>query len=270
MDKRPVGVFDSGLGGLTVVSKLREIMPCEDIVYLGDTGRVPYGGRSRSTIQRYARQDIAFLLRSDIKAVVAACGTVSTNGLDEIAPEFNIPVCGVAESAAKAAAKVTKNGKIGLIGTKASVASGAYDAFLRRFLPEVEIIKKACPLFVPLVEDGRVTDEDKALRVVADEYLEPLANSGIDTLIMGCTHYPLIQSVIQARMPGVTLIDPGKETALDLFEYLTATDLKNGCPDTGTVRYYVTDSPDSFAVNASLFLREDVEGDVRFVTLDEI
>jgi glutamate racemase len=269
MDLRPIGVFDSGLGGLTVVKKLMEVLPNEDIIYLGDTGRVPYGGRSRETIIKYAKQDIAFLRRFDIKAVVAACGTVSTNGLEEIAGDYDIPVWGVADAAAKAAAEATKNGMIGLIGTTASVRSGAYDNKIRGFLPDAKIVKRACPLFVPLVEDGRIGKDDKVLRLVAEEYLTPMREAGVDTLILGCTHYPLIADAIGEIMGnGVKLINPGAETARQLKEHLSVGALAGGSKN-GSCRYFVTDSADSFSQTASLFLNSNVEGDVSQISLEE-
>ena len=269
MDSRPIGVFDSGLGGLTCVKRLMDVMPGEDIIYLGDTGRVPYGGRSRETIIRYARQDIAFLRSFDIKAVVAACGTVSTNGLEEIAGDYPIPVFGVADAAARAAAKATKNGRIGLIGTRASIRSRAYDEKILKLLPGAEIFKKACPLFVPLVEEGRVGEDDQVLRLVAEGYLTPLRDAGVDTLILGCTHYPLIAGTVAAVMgPGVRLIDTGAETAEMLRRTLAGSDALSDRAR-GRCCYYVTDSAEDFGRAASLFLDSHVEGDVRRVTLEE-
>ncbi|MGM9521974.1 MAG: glutamate racemase [Oscillospiraceae bacterium] len=269
MDERPIGVFDSGLGGLTAVKKLMEVLPCEDIIYFGDTGRVPYGGRSRETIIKYARQDIDFLRRFDIKAVVAACGTVSTNGLDEITGDYDMPVWGVVEAAAQASTSATKNGRIGLIGTKASVRSGAYDSKIRKLLPEAEIFKTACPLFVPLVEEGRTSASDPVLIMVAEEYLRPLKEAGVDTLIMGCTHYPLIEEVLAKIMgAGVTLIDPGAETARKLRQRLYDDGLLRSGGHKGVYRYFVTDSAENFAQTASQFLNFPVEGDVAHVSLD--
>ena len=269
MDIRPIGVFDSGLGGLTCVKRLMELMPGEDIIYLGDTGRVPYGGRSRETIIKYARQDIDFLLRHDIKAVVAACGTVSTNGLEEIAGDYPIPVFGVADAAAEAAVSATKNGKIGLIGTKASIRSTAYDEKLLRLMPEAQIHKTACPLFVPLVEEGRTGEDDPVLSMVAEQYLADLRDAGVDTLILGCTHYPLIAGTVGRIMgPRVTLIDPGAQAAAKLRRELYKL---GGLADRekGTYSYFVTDSVEDFARTASLFLGFHIEGSVNRVSLEE-
>lgn len=269
MDSRPIGVFDSGLGGLTCVKRLMDVMPGEDIIYLGDTGRVPYGGRSRETIIKYARQDIAFLRSFDIKAVVAACGTVSTNGLEEIAGDYPIPVFGVADAAAMAAASATRNGRIGLIGTRASIRSTAYDEKILKNLPTAKIYKKACPLFVPLVEEGRVAEDDEVLRMVAEGYLYELRDAGIDTLILGCTHYPLIAKTVARIMgPGVRLIDTGAETAERLRRVLAGSDALAD-RKRGRYSYFVTDSAEDFGRAASLFLEAHVEGDVRHVTLEE-
>ena len=270
MDKRPIGVFDSGLGGLTAVKRLMEVLPGEDIIYFGDTGRVPYGGRSRETIIRYARQDIAFLRRSDIKAVMAACGTVSTNGLDEIAAKSDIPVFGVVESAAAAAVAATKNGRIGLIGTAASVRSGAYDRKIKELRPNVEILKTACPLFVPLVENGKVSRDDKVLRLVAEEYLAPLREAGADTLIMGCTHYPIIRDVIADVMgDSVALIDTAAETAVRIAGYLRDNGMLSGNESGGKYKYFVSDSTEDFGRMAALFLNTDVRGSVEQISLED-
>jgi glutamate racemase len=267
MDKRPIGVFDSGLGGLTAVKKLMEVMPGEDIIYFGDTGRVPYGGRSKETITKYARQDIEFLLSFDIKAILVACGTVSTNALDDIADDYPVPVWGVVDSAARAAVSATKNGKIGIIGTNASIRSGAYDRKIKALMPEAEITERACPLFVPLVEAGKIYRDDMVLKLVAEEYLEKLRQAKVDTLILGCTHYPLISSTISDIMgEKVTLIDTGGETARDMARYLKDAELTSDSQQ-GTYRYFVSDSAEDFAATASVFLKSDILGSVEKVTI---
>lgn len=269
MDRRPIGVFDSGLGGLTCVKRVMELMPGEDIVYLGDTGRVPYGGKSRETILKYARQDIEFLRRRDVKAVVAACGTVSTNGLEEIAGDYPIPVMGVTDATAMAAVRATRNGKIGLIGTKASVRATVYEEKILRLMPSARIVKKACPLFVPIVEDGRIGDGEPVLTMVAGEYLEELKAAGVDTLILGCTHYPLIAGTIGKVMgPDVALIDTGAETAALLRRTLERSGAL-AAREKGAYSYFVTDSAEDFSRTASLFLGFHVEGSVKRVTLED-
>lgn len=255
MDDRAIGVFDSGLGGLTAVRRLREVLPSENIIYLGDTGRVPYGGRSRETIKQYAREDFAFLMSFDIKAIVVACGTVSTVALPEMADGYGLPVVGVVEPAAKKAVSLTKNGRIGLIATRASVSSGSYEREIDKLSPSCAVFSQACPLFVPLVENGRVEPGDVVIETVAREYLAPLKEQGIDTLILGCTHYPLIRSVIASVMgPEVALIDTGGETAETTAGILADSGLLAPQEREGTCRCFVTDSTESFAENAGRFL----------------
>ncbi|MCD7887120.1 MAG: glutamate racemase, partial [Clostridiales bacterium] len=187
MDNRPIGVFDSGMGGLTTVRALAKQLPAEDIVYFGDTGRVPYGGRSQETIVRYARQDVAFLRTFDLKAVVIACGTVSSAALGVLSAEQDIPIFGVVGPTALRAAQVTHNNKIGLVATAATVRTGAYERIMRHANPMAEITSLACPLFVPLVENGRTQPGDIVIETVVREYLTPLKEKGIDTLVLGCT-----------------------------------------------------------------------------------
>ncbi len=271
MDNRPIGVFDSGLGGLTAVRKLMDVLPNEEIIYLGDTGRVPYGSRSKDTIIKYARQDMAFLSRFDIKAVVVACGTVSTTALDVIQDEFTMPIYGVVDATAKYAADVTENGKIGLIGTEASIRSGAYEKAIRKYDAKAEVFSKACPLLVPLVENGRTSPDDIVICTVVAEYLSDLKAKGIDTLVLGCTHYPLLIKVISQFMgPDVKLVNSGAAAAERLMAELDKSDARAGRDTRGKHHYYVTDSIDGFVKYASLFLETDVEGDVKQVSLDNI
>jgi len=271
LDNRPIGVFDSGLGGLTALRSLSRILPGEDIIYFGDTGRVPYGGRSRETIMKYARQDIAFLRSFDIKAVLAACGTVSTNGLDEIAARSDIPVFGVVEAAAAAAAAATRSGRIGVIGTKASIKSRAYDEAILALRPDARVVKNACPLFVPLVEAGKIGDADPVLDLVAREYLEPMKEARVDTLILGCTHFPIIAGTIGRIMgPEVRLVDTGAQTALRLARCLKENDMLSEKEEGGCHRYFVSDNPDSFREAAELFLGGSLRGEVRHISVDEL
>lgn len=263
MDNRAIGVFDSGLGGLTAMRTLVEAMPNEDIIYLGDTGRVPYGGRSRDTIIKYARQDIEFLLSHDIKAIAVACGTVSTVALEQVAKEYETPVFGVVEPAAWKAAHLTRSGRIGIIGTVNSVSSGAYDRAIRRFRPNSETFSQACPLFVPLVENGRIHRGDKVIELVVEEYLSGLREKDIDTLILGCTHYPLLNEVIGDFMgPDVQQVSPGAETAEYLIKKLKQKNALAAPDRQGSRRYYVTDSPEGFLRQASLFMGGDIGGEV--------
>jgi len=269
MDTRPIGVFDSGMGGLTCVRQMIRLLPGEDIVYFGDTGRVPYGGRSVETIVRYARQDVAFLRSFDLKAIVIACGTVSTTALDVLKAENDLPILGVVQPAAKTAVKASPSGNIGVIGTKATIRSGAYEAAIRALLPEAALTVKACPLLVPLVEDGRVHRGDLVTERVVEEYLEPVKAAGVDTLVLGCTHYPLLMDVISDYMgSGVTLIDSGEEAARAAAALLGKGDQLNDPERKGVRRYYASDSAADFAATAALFLGKDISDRVERVAIE--
>ena len=270
MDERPIGVFDSGLGGLTTVRELRRLLPGEDIVYFGDTGRVPYGSRSAETIVKYARQDVAFLRTFDLKAIVIACGTVSTTALDVLAAENPMPVLGVVAPAAQAAARATKNGKIGLIGTQASIRSGAYERLIQGANPAAQVLSQPCPLFVPLVENGRFRRGDIVIETVAAEYLTPLKEAGVDTLVLGCTHYPLLEEVLSAYMgPEVTLINAGAEGARAVAHALEGADALSARTAGGTYRYFVSDRQADFSHLASIFLGWDVTESVGQVDISQ-
>ena len=269
MDNRPIGVFDSGLGGLSAVREIRSILPCENIIYFGDTSRVPYGGRSKEILLKYARQDVRFLRSFDIKAIVVACGTVSTTALPELKKENDLPILGVVEPACRRAVKLSRSKRVGLIATSASVRSGTYERTIHAIDPEIEVIGKACPLFVPLVENGRYRPGDCVIETVAREYLEPLRETGIDTLILGCTHYPLLTEIIGKIMgPEVELINAGAEAAWELKRTLTGGELlaQERC---GEVAFYASDRPADFGVLAGQFLQEDVSGAVLPVNIDQ-
>ncbi len=269
MDRRAIGVFDSGLGGLTAIRELERLFPCEDIIYFGDTGRVPYGNRSRETIIKYARQDVSFLRSFDLKIIVIACGTVSSTALELLAAENTIPVLGVVEPAGLAAAEATRNGLIGLIGTQASILSGAYERVISKAAPGAKVIARPCPLLVPLVENGRFQPGDQVAELVTEEYLTPIRQAGVDTLVLGCTHYPLLKPLIAAKMgPGVSLIDAGACCARQVAELLQRSGALTDRLGAGTHRYYVSDSVDGFARLASIFLQQDVLGEVSQVDID--
>lgn len=258
MDNRPIGVFDSGLGGLTAVAEIRSILPSENIIYFGDTSRVPYGGRSKEILLKYARQDVAFLRSFDIKAIVVACGTVSTNALPELIAESELPILGVVEPACRRAVKMTRSKKVGMIATAASVRSGCYERTIQTIDPTVEVITKACPLLVPLVENGRCDRGDIVVETVVREYLQSMKDAGVDTLILGCTHYPLLTEVIGDVMgPEVTLINTGAEAAWELKRTLTAADALAEHAEGKTV-LYASDRPSDFGELAARFLRQDV------------
>lgn len=269
MDMRPIGVFDSGLGGLTAVRALRQILPEEDLIYFGDTARVPYGGRSKETLLKYARQDVHFLRSFDLKAIVIACGTISTTSLDILQAENALPIVGVVEPTCRRALTVTRTKRVGIIATLASIRSGAYEAALRRLDPSVEVIGKACPLFVPLVENGRIRPGDVVIETVAREYLEPLKAAGIDTLILGCTHYPLLAEIIGGIMgPEVTLVSAGEESAFELKRLLKAGGLRAAEDRRGSADFYVSDRAEDFERIASVFLGEDLHHAARRIDID--
>ncbi|MBC3939563.1 glutamate racemase [Anaerotruncus massiliensis (ex Liu et al. 2021)] len=270
MDNRAIGVFDSGLGGLTTVRELRKLLPDERIVYFGDTGRVPYGNRSRETIRKYAMQDIRFLKRHEVKLVIAACGTVSSALTPELSAEAGVPFSGVVVPAAQAACAATVNGRIGVIGTTATVRSGAYGRAIRTINPDARTFGNACPLFVPLVENGFIEPDNEITAKVAEIYLKPMIDERVDTLILGCTHYPLIYDIIDRALGSrVTLIDAGKQVARWAQGYLAREDLLAG-PGGGGTEFYVSDSPDGFSEIAGLFLGGDVKGDVTQIDLDTL
>ena len=255
-----IGVFDSGLGGLTAVKEIRRLLPEEDLVYFGDTGRVPYGTRSRQTIVQYAQQDVAFLQSKGVDAILVACGTVSTTALSILQKQSKIPVVGVVEPACRAALEQTKSGAIAVIGTTATIRSGAFPAHLKDMRPDVRVYEQACPLFVPLVENGVIDKDDPIARLTVERYLSRFKESDVDTMILGCTHYPILADVIADILPGITLINTGYEAAKALCEGRTAN-------ETGNVRYYVSDDPEMFMASASRFLGKDITGQVSYVDI---
>lgn len=270
MDNRPIGVFDSGLGGLTVVRRLLEELPGEDIVYFGDTGRVPYGTRSRETIEEYARQDCRFLLGREVKQIIAACGTVSSTA-PHVLGGLPVPAKGVVEPTAAAALAATRNGRIGVIGTPATIRSGAFQRRLESGGPGIRVFAAPCSLLVPLVENGWISPDDEVAQAVVRRYLSSLAQEGIDTLILGCTHFPLLAPIIAGQMgAGVTLIDAGRETAAACARELKERDALNLTKKRGTCRFYVTDQPDDFSHVARMFLGREVEDAVELVKLDDL
>lgn len=270
MDGRPIGIFDSGLGGLTAAGELARLLPRERIIYFGDTSRVPYGSRSQETILKYARQDVSFLRTFAPKAIVVACGTVSTVAIRELVSENDIPIIGVVEPAGLAAAKATRNGRVGLIGTQASVRSGAYERVIASVNPDIQVLAEACPLLVPLIEAGRIHEGDVVIETVVSEYLAPMKEAGVDTLVLGCTHYPLLKKIISRQMGEyVTLIDTGEQCALQVSELLASGGLL--APEDrkqGRRQYYVSDAPAGFVRTASFFLGEQIEDSVERVDID--
>lgn len=257
MDKRPIGVFDSGIGGLTVLKEIMELLPGEDVIYFGDTARIPYGTRSKETVIKYAFQCIRFLLSKDIKAIVIACNTASALSLEEAQSAFDIPIIGVIEPGASAAMSSTKNNKIGVIGTTGTINSEAYQRRIRRLLPSSEVIGVSCPLFVSIVEEGW-EDTDVAFKT-AEKYLEELNEHHIDTLVMGCTHYPILRYTIGKVMgKDVTLINPAYETAKATTILLEEKSLKTDKIDGGKYEFYVSDDPEKFRRIGGNILRKEI------------
>lgn len=261
MDNRPIGVLDSGMGGLTAVRELMRVLPNEDIVYFGDTGRVPYGTRSPEIVTRYAIQDINFLLDHNVKMVIAACGTVTTTLPEELTRRFQFPYTGVLYPTVAVAAAATRNGKIGVIATATTIRTGAYERELKKLDSDFSVISKACPLFVPLVENGYVNRDNQVTRLVAEEYLAPLKEAGVDTLILGCTHYPVIAEIIGNIMgENVTLIDSGRAAADYAEQMLNQRDLLADRNSPAKIEFYVSDDPGQFSRNAALFLGSGFQG----------
>lgn len=259
-NEKPIGMFDSGVGGLTVAREVMRNIPNERLVYFGDTARVPYGGKSRENIIRYSRQIIHFLMEQKVKAIVIACNTASAFALEEVRDEFDIPILGVIEPGARIAAGETKNKRVGVIGTVGTVDSGIHASCLKKLDPEITVISKACPLFVPLVEEGWLHDPVTA-EVIA-RYLQEFKDKNVDTLILGCTHYPLIRSAIREFMGDeVRLVNPAYETALDLGNLLKEKSL--GSTGKGQeefpYRFYVSDLAEKFKAFAGSILPYDVE-----------
>ena len=270
MDLRPIGIFDSGLGGLTAVREIMRVLPGENLVYFGDTGRVPYGTRSRETIVKYTRCDLNFLMSFNVKAVIAACGTASSIALPVVRGEYPIPMVGVIDCAARAARAATQNGRIGVIGTPATIRSDAYRRVLHELDPSLQIFSNPCALLVPLVEDGRFSRGDTVAELLVREYLAPLLEREIDTLILGCTHYPLLTGIFEEICgPGVTLISPGTTAADEAKILLTERGLLNTSGRRRQSSYFVSDNTVGFARSAEMFLGCPLEGELTRVDIEQ-
>ena len=255
----PVGVFDSGVGGLTVAREIMRNLPSEKIVYFGDTARVPYGSKSRETIIRYSRQIIRFLQEQQVKAIVVACNTASAFALDAVRDEFDIPIIGVIEPGARVAAEQTRNKRVGVIGTVGTVGSKIHAEYLKEFDPEITVFAKACPLFVPLVEEG--FKEHQVTEEVIEYYLESMRSTDIDAMILGCTHYPLLRSKIRAYMGDkIQIVNPAYETAMDLKCLLEENDMANDGTEGQHSNYsfYVSDAAEKFRKFANTVMPFDV------------
>ena len=262
----PVGVFDSGIGGLTVAREIMRNLPSEKIVYFGDTARVPYGSKSRETVIRYSRQIVHFLETQQVKAIVIACNTASALALDTIEKEIDLPIIGVVKPGAQMAVETTQNKRVGVIATESTIQSGLYQQLITEADPAITVYGKPCPLFVPLVEEGWT--KDPITEEVARRYLAEILDKDIDTLIMGCTHYPLLTEIIADIMsPGVTLIDSGAAAARVLRQTLS----DRGAlaqRDHGTLTLYASDRPEDFGALAGQFLRRPLESAVQHVDIE--
>jgi glutamate racemase len=265
--KRPLGVFDSGIGGLTVAAAIRDLMPSENIFYIGDTARVPYGGKSQTTIERYANEITGLLLAERAKIIVVACNTASALAIPKLEEELKIPVIGVIDPGAKAAAAATRNGHVGVIGTRATVYSRAYERAIHAIDPEIRVSSQPCPMLVPLIEEGWLDDTitDQVIR----RYLEKLVRAEIDTLVLGCTHYPLLKDAIQRFVgPEITLVDSAHNCAAAVKKLLAAEDLSADGTQLGKLDVALTDRSDGFLRVAEQALALQV-GDVKLRTVQQ-
>ncbi len=270
MNNYAIGVFDSGLGGLTTVKELNTLLPGENIVYLGDTARIPYGTRSKETIYKYAKQDISFLLKHKVKMIIVACGTVSSVMMSKPVYDGELPFTGVLVPAVQTACCKTKNNKVGVIGTPLTIKSNGYGKAIRGINPDIKVIGKACPMFVPLVENGYIGRDNKVARMIAEEYLSVMKKEGVDTLILGCTHYPLLKDIIADIMgDGVSLISPGEEAAKYAAGILSQREMLSSGDNKGENKFFVTDSAEMFTQSCSVFLGTDVKDNVEKCNLEE-
>lgn len=254
----PIGIFDSGIGGLTVAKRIIAMLPNENIVYFGDTARVPYGTKSNDTVIEYSYQDAQFLINNNVKLIIVACNTASSIAINKLKKKFDIPIIGMIEPGTNLAIETTKNGRIGVIGTDATISNKAYSSELNSVKKNLKIIEKPCPLFVPIAEEGWLDHE--ATKLIAKEYLQDLIDFRVDTVILGCTHYPLLSGVIQEVMgDGVTLIDSGMAASLEVEDYLNGRGVRNDSNQLGTHQFYVSDLPSKFKSVAERFLGTEVK-----------
>ena len=265
MKNNPIGIFDSGIGGLTVAKEVLERLPNESLIYLGDTARVPYGTRGKEVIEEFAIELARFLLKRRVKSLLVACNTISSTCLGAIESISPVPVIGVLKPAVNQAAKTTKANRIGVIGTRATINSGVYEQEIKKLRPKAEVLTQACPLFVPLAEEGYT--KHQAAKLIAKEYLSKFSESNIDTLILGCTHYPILRKIIQEAVgEGVTLIDSAKPTAEELAKLLERSNLSSDGTDTFQ-EFYVTDAPERVYQVADLFFGNHLSGKLKKINI---
>lgn len=262
----PIGIFDSGIGGLTVAKKIFELLPNENVIYFGDTARYPYGPRSKRIVRSFSFQNTNFLLRRGVKLIVVACNTASAVALGILRKRYDVPMIGVVEPGARAAVDATRNGRIGVIGTVGTIHSGAYQKAIQKLGPRLNVYSIPCPLFVSLAEEGYINKE--AARLIAGEYLDPLLKRKVDTLVLGCTHYPLLKGIISKVMGKETeLIDSAEETAREVKRFLTDSTLLRNTKRKAFRRFYVSDVPDSFVHVGERFLRARIK-EVKRIDID--
>lgn len=255
-DSRAIGVFDSGLGGLTVAKRIMEVLPNENIVYFGDTGRVPYGTKSVETVRKYAAEDESFLISKNVKMIVAACGTVSSVAADT-GKALPVPFIEVISHSVKDAVKATKSGKIGVLATPATIKSHAHKNLILKAAPDTQVFETAAPMLVSLAEEGWYTADNEIARLTIQRYLCDMKSSGIDTLILGCTHFPVFEELIREYMPGVALIDMGVSAAEYIKEYLLKTNTQNNEGGNPSYEFFVSDKPVTFEKTVKIFLGEN-------------
>jgi glutamate racemase len=256
-DSRPIGIFDSGVGGLTVVDKIEKALPHEDVVYFGDTARVPYGTKSSQTVTRFSVENVEFLMTHNVKLVLVACNTASSLSLDFLKRCFRVPIIGVIEPGARAAAGSSRNNRIGVIGTSATISSGAYEKTIKKLDPRAFVVTQSCPLFVPLIEEG--WSDKKIASEIASIYLKGMKAKKIDTLILGCTHYPVLRDIIGKVMgEKVLLVDSADEVAREAREILDASSLLNPSGKNGRYKFFVSDEPARFIKMGEKFLKKRI------------
>ncbi|MBR5931363.1 MAG: glutamate racemase [Lachnospiraceae bacterium] len=265
MDTRPVGVFDSGIGGLTSVKELTKILPNEDIVYFGDTARVPYGSHSSETIIEFAKQDLQFMLSKNVKAILIACGTVSSTSISVLRSICDIPVIGVITGAAKKAAVI--GGKVVVLATQATIASHAFKENINALNSQCVVYEKACPLFVPLIENGYTSRNNIVVKTIVSDYLSGFQQYNPDSIILGCTHYPLLIDAIRELFPASTIIEAGKEAASEIKDVLVKEELEAPRNQVGKRKYYVSETTETFKSVCEMFLGEQIDEEISLVYL---
>lgn len=266
--EKPVGVFDSGIGGLTVVKRLTSVLPNENIIYFGDTARVPYGTKSNATVIEYSLQAAEFLIKKGVKAIVVACNTASSVAIEELKKKYTVPIIGMIEPGAKFAVKVTNNKKIGVIGTRATINNKAYSNNIKLINNDIQVFEKACPLFVPLAEEGFLNHQ--ATQIIAKEYLQELIEKEIDTLILGCTHYPILSEIIQNVVgESVTLVDSGVASAEVIRNEINRIGFETNSRTIGRISFYVSDIPLKFKEVAEIFLGKEIN-DIQKIDIEDL